>query len=759
MQSVNDTLRRRTRSRRARTDSRMRGESRSVRFTAVDRLAGKLAITILAAACLATAAPSVALAASTAPTAPAAPAGPAATMAAKIAYGPCRHSTDFACGHLTVPLDPSGSTPGTISLAIRRHRAALGPAKSAVIALAGGPGQPAIPFTADFAEILGPILRTRDLIVFDQRGTGRSHPLACHAFEGRGEEGGPGATVRRCAKQIGSSRRFYTTADSVADIEAIRVAGGYEKLVLYGTSYGTKVAEQYAEAHPSHVEALVLDSVVPPAGPEPLGRATFAAVPRVLKGLCAFRGCAGITRNPVRNLRRLVHRIGAGRLRGTALGGHGVPHPVRVSTNDLVDLLLEGDLDPLLRSEFPAAIRSALTGDRAPLSRLLMRAEGEEGGGPAEIDLPLYYATSCEEQPFPWSRASSPRKRLAEAKAKVDSLPASALSPFTAKNMLALSDMPECAFWPFPTRTPPAAGAGALPAVPTLILSGRNDLRTPTSEARQVAAAIRGSHLLVVPNAGHDVLGTEQSSCGLNALHAFFAKKAIKRCASKPPARFLRPTPLAPRSLGEVHSAKGYRDRSGRTLGALAMALIDLDRQIALQVLAGEGSERGGGFTVSVGGLRHGWAHLAPRQLTLHDYSYVPGMTISGYVRAESAKLTIGGSAAAHGTLRLNPHGRLLGRLGSTRVDVSAKGYSASAALRERRPPARTRHPRAAERRARQARAGTRRAQATKRRAARSMTELNATIDLLKPGSGRPAEQAFAYSLSHAKVRRCAGGC
>src|SRR5271154_1052951 len=223
-------------------------------------------------------------------------AGPAS---AQIVFAPCGSSNEFACGHLTVPLDPSGATPGVITLAIRRHRAPVGDEKSAVIALAGGPGQAALPFAEQFTELLGSIIATRDLIVFDQRGIGLSHPLACHRFEASG--GGPlGPAVGECAAQIGPTRSFYTTADTVADIEAIRVAGDYEKLVLYGTSYGTKVAEQYAQDYPGHVEALVLDSVVPPNGPDPLNRATFAAVPRILHQLCARRACAPITRSPRR---------------------------------------------------------------------------------------------------------------------------------------------------------------------------------------------------------------------------------------------------------------------------------------------------------------------------------------------------------------------------------------------------------------------------------------------------------------------------
>ena len=81
----------------------------------------------------------------------------AAPAGAQIDFGPCAGSNTFACGHLTVPLDPGGSSPGTITLAIRRRRAPVGNATSAVVALAGGPGQSALPFAEDFAEILGPV--------------------------------------------------------------------------------------------------------------------------------------------------------------------------------------------------------------------------------------------------------------------------------------------------------------------------------------------------------------------------------------------------------------------------------------------------------------------------------------------------------------------------------------------------------------------------------------------------------------------------
>jgi len=595
----------------------------------------------------------------------------AAPAGAQIAFKPCGDSNDFACGHLTVPLDPSGLTPGTITLAIRRHLAPVGEAKDAIVALAGGPGQAALPFAEQFAQVLGPIADTRDLIVFDQRGIGLSGPLSCHRFE-LDANTPPGPTIAECAAQLGPTRSFYTTADTVADIEALRVAGGYEKLVLYGTSYGTKVAEEYAQTYPSHVEALVLDSVVPPNGPEPLNRATFAAVPRILRQLCTARACARITPNPVGDLTRLVRRLERGPLSGRVIDGRGIAHTVPISSDDLLGTLVEGDLEPLLRSEFPAAVRSAVNGDTAPLARLEARAEsGEasESASPSEsFDNPLYYATSCEDEPFPWNRAASPATRLTEAETRIRSLPASQLAPFTAANVLDLSDIPACAFWPFTTPAPAPADA-PFPSVPTLILSGADDLRTPTANAREVAAQIPGSQLLVVPNTGHSVLSSDPTHCASDALQALFAGKPIKPCATTPPPPILRLTPLAPRSLEAVAPARGNRGLPGRTLEAVVLTLGDFDRQLELQLAAQSGAL--GSLSLRTGGLRAGWASLTSAALTFDRYSYIPGVTISGRISSTASVLRVGGSAAARGTLRIGPHMTLAGVLGGKRVQLA----------------------------------------------------------------------------------------
>jgi pimeloyl-ACP methyl ester carboxylesterase len=601
----------------------------------------------------------------------------AAPAAAQIPFVACPKGNNFACAKLAVPLDPSGAVPGTITLALRRHRAAVGDARTAIVALAGGPGQPAVPFAEEFAELLGPIAATRDLIIFDQRGIGLSHPLSCHAFEhSRGLNPSPGA-VAACAAQLGRDRSFYQTADSVADIEAIRRAGGYEKLVLYGTSYGTKLAELYAEAHPDHVEALVLDSVVPPGGPDPFDRPTFAALPRVLRDICRARACRGVTRDPVADLRRLVRRMHDRRLRIRTIAPSGRVRHITATPFALMNVLLIGDFSGPMRSELVSATRSAALGDLAPLGRLLQIVPTEESGG-EEFDLPLYYATSCEDQDFPWSRSAPAAVRLAEAREAARAL-GPAFAPFSARDAITLSDVPQCAGWPYTGPFTPFA-ATPLPAVPTLILSGADDLRTPTSNAREVAALIPGSHLLVAPMTGHSVLGSDPTSCSERALQALFRGRPIVACRRGRTPQRLRPEPLPPRVLARIRPAHGYSGLTGRTVRALQMTIGDLARQLALTLEASISSELLFSLPeLRTGGLRSGWARLNSNGVTFHDYSFIPGMTVSGALRSETADLRIGGVAAAHGTLRLGRHHQLVGILGGRSVHLPASPDRAAA--------------------------------------------------------------------------------
>ncbi|HYM55464.1 MAG TPA: alpha/beta fold hydrolase, partial [Solirubrobacteraceae bacterium] len=301
---------------------------------------------------------------------------PASSAASSsLSFLPCAERPGFSCATVPVPLARTGTAPGTISLSVERRLAGGGPTGDAVLALAGGPGQGALQLGEFITQAISPALGSRDLLVFDQRGTGASGPLGCSAFEGL-EAGTLGELFERCALQIGPARGAYTTAESVQDIEAIRQAAGYERLVLYGTSYGTKVALEYAELYPQNVEALVLDSVVPTEGPEPFAIPTFQAIGPVLSELCANRACNGITSSPVADVARLAAQLRRRPLSGSVYDGSGRRHASRLGEVGLLGILEAGDLNPALRALLPAAIQSALRHDPDPLLRLRLLSEG-----------------------------------------------------------------------------------------------------------------------------------------------------------------------------------------------------------------------------------------------------------------------------------------------------------------------------------------------------------------------------------------------
>ena len=303
-------------------------------------------------------------------------AGPAPAQAA-LRFERCS-GYGYACARMGVPLDRTGVVPGRLTLRIQRLRSRIRPARGVVFVLAGGPGQSATAaFAGDGAGLLYPVSRSRDVIVFDQRGTGRSGALRCRALE---DANLLDATVAasRCAAELGPRRALYTTADTVEDMEAIRRALGVERIGIYGTSYGTKVALAYALRYPSQVERLALDSVVEANGPDPLYRDTFAATPRALRALCGT-ACRSFTRDPVADLERLVARLRRGPQRGRLVDEHGRSRTSSFNRADLFSVLVAGDLDPALRAAFPGAVRSALSDDAAAMLRLLRRAFAVSG--------------------------------------------------------------------------------------------------------------------------------------------------------------------------------------------------------------------------------------------------------------------------------------------------------------------------------------------------------------------------------------------
>jgi hypothetical protein len=385
---------------------------------------------------------------------------------------------------------------------------------------------------------------------------------------------------------------------------------------------------------------------------------TLAAIPRVLRALCRHGGCRGITRDPARDLAALSARLRRAPLPGFAVDFRGRLHRVRLRGVDLFGVLLSGDLVPAVRAELPAALRSALRGDAAPLLRLEPPGGAAVRGSGVTVDTrALFAATTCEESLLPWDRTAPLADRPAQARARVAAMPGSAFAPFDGATMLASEYVQTCLRWPQSPVPPPAFGAP--PSIPALLLDGESDLRTPVEGAQRVAASLAGSTLVVSPATGHGVL-PNPPACVKRALTQFFAGARVSaRCAFGAPPAALRPLPIAPTSLRRVPRARGVLGLPGRTLAAVGLALADLAAQLRSPVL---GPGDGGG------GLRGGYFLLGDTSVSLTRLEFVPGVAVSGRLTAAGGALTISGRAAARGRLAVRRSGLAIGMLAGRAV-------------------------------------------------------------------------------------------
>lgn len=203
------------------------------------------------------------------------------------------------CGSLSVPENPAEPDGRHIELFIARVRAlSLDPPGDALTVIAGGPGQASSEFFADYAGAFEAVRRERDILLVDQRGTGRSNALDCPAQqELESEDYTPAvmrAATRECLAGLTGDPRFYTTSVAVGDLNRVRAALGYSKLNLYGVSYGTRVAQHYLRRFPERTRSVILDGVVPmdtALGPE-ISLDAQAALENIFRRCAADEACA-----------------------------------------------------------------------------------------------------------------------------------------------------------------------------------------------------------------------------------------------------------------------------------------------------------------------------------------------------------------------------------------------------------------------------------------------------------------------------------
>ncbi|GMU69249.1 MAG: putative hydrolase [Steroidobacteraceae bacterium] len=403
------------------------------------------------------------------------------------------------CTTLSVP--ESAERPGghQIELFIARVPAiSARKAPDPLFVLAGGPGAAASEFYAAVAPAFARVNRERDIVLVDQRGTGRSNALRCalddEALLDAGGEGEVIAATRRCLAEVAAHAdvREYTTAAAVRDLEAVRGALGLGQIDLYGVSYGTRVAQQYMRHHGAQVRAAILDGVVPPQrilGPR-LAIDAEAALGQVLARCNADEACRSAFGDPVvhyRALRTQLESAPAGVLLAAPRTGErvafefGAAHfatVLRLSTYSAEQAAL-----------LPLALNEAhMHRNFVPLaSQYLLMSDTLND----QIAYGMHHSVVCAED-APWFGAAR-TDRTALAATFIGTLQLDGLETL-------------CREWPRGVADDDLhQPLGS--SVPTLLLSGGADPVTPPADGALAAAGLRHALHVVIDGMGHGQIG------------------------------------------------------------------------------------------------------------------------------------------------------------------------------------------------------------------------------------------------------------
>jgi pimeloyl-ACP methyl ester carboxylesterase len=200
------------------------------------------------------------------------------------AFGPVKRKLKFTRATMTVPLNWADTGGKKVGITVVRIRSAQQHDRiGSLVINPGGPGDSAVEFGIGVVldELPQGILDRFDVIAFDPRGVGASHPLNCITNKEKDAESTSpadptteaawqqdAAEVTRRAKECyaayGNDLTYYSTTQTVRDMEALRAKLGDRKLSYLGFSYGTLIGAEFASAYPDKVRALVLDGAVDP---------------------------------------------------------------------------------------------------------------------------------------------------------------------------------------------------------------------------------------------------------------------------------------------------------------------------------------------------------------------------------------------------------------------------------------------------------------------------------------------------------------
>lgn len=403
--------------------------------------------------------------------------------------GPCGTAVEpsgFRCGEIRVPFERSDPSYGTtkIGFAVRERDLAHRPSRGTIFAQEGGPGYSSTGTANAYTKLFGKLLRRRDLVLVDMRGTGLSRPLDCTDLQqGLGPEF---ITLSQCARELG--RRFvsYRTSAGADDMDAVREALGLQRIILYGDSYGTFFGQSYAYRHGEHLRALVLDSAYPATGESPWYGSLIRTGNRALEIACRRSPrCSGDAGTRLRRLVVFLRRTGRTvEPLMTAFGRAGTPEAY-VALDRAGVQLRRGNQKPWRR----------LTRPYKPTS-----------GNVREYSRAEELAVSCNDYPMIWDKAATEPERRRQLERAIRRRPHN-FGPFTPREVALSASFGylDCLTWPAPTAVyePPISPGDEPTRAPVLVVSGEMDNLTTPQEGRWTAELFPRSRHFVARNAGH----------------------------------------------------------------------------------------------------------------------------------------------------------------------------------------------------------------------------------------------------------------
>jgi len=394
--------------------------------------------------------------------------------------------------------------------------------------LAGGPGD-APSFNASFfSRVFRDIRRKRDIVLVDLRGTGRSSPLFCPELAEPGNNGIydehllsiPALRACRARLEKTTDLTHYTTEIAVDDLEEVRQRLGYGPINLYGTSYGSRVAQVYMRRYPNSIRAVAMKGIVPPsmAMPETHARAGEEAWQSVLARCRKDAACT--ERYPLVEVefRELLKRLESNPVMTLPASPQRPESKITVSRGLFAEAFRNVLYTPEGSAQAPKLIHQLVNGDDLGIVETALSGRRVLGGD--RLSAGFFLSVTCtEDVPY--------LSKDAEAMAAAT----------FGGNYRLEQQRAACREWSRGTVSS-AHRQPAKSAIPTLLLSGEFDPVTPPSGAEEVVRGLSKGRHIVIRNNGHPI-GNAEACIGKmigQFLDAASAANIDRRCAAENPA-------------------------------------------------------------------------------------------------------------------------------------------------------------------------------------------------------------------------------